>query len=211
MIEPGNCGSPRDCAAMFTGDSPRRGRVAAGPGVRRWRAARALREIFVGFFTAVFGGTSARISGPTGPTSVVMAGADHPFRAPVSSRLYGSDDGRPVADIVRFRRHRSLHKAGSVPRGVGLHERHRLHNHRVATIRCARPCAAAGWNSPVVVIRQTWRKPRPAVVQRWRRSVRPADHGAVFRAISGASGAGTALACRCSALIQAQTGCRCEK
>ena len=30
--------------------------------------------IFVGFFAALFGGTPAQVSGPTGPMTVVMAG-----------------------------------------------------------------------------------------------------------------------------------------
>ena len=42
--------------------------------------------IFVGFFAALFGGTPAQVSGPTGPMTVVMAGiltqfADRPALA----------------------------------------------------------------------------------------------------------------------------------
>ena len=94
--------------------------------------------IFVGFFAALFGGTPAQISGPTGPMTAIMAGiitqyGNEPAMAFTVVMLAGLF--QILFGVLKLGRYISL-----VPFSgdLRLHERHRPHHHYPAT-------AAADW------------------------------------------------------------------
>ena len=94
--------------------------------------------IFVGFFASLFGGTGSQVTGPTGPMVVVFAG------------VYATLDGNPslvfttvvlagaiqvALGVLAW----PIHPIGTLPSDIGIHEWHRLHNHRASDLSSAWP------------------------------------------------------------------------
>ncbi|MCK7512528.1 MAG: SulP family inorganic anion transporter [Desulfobacterales bacterium] len=85
--------------------------------------------IALGFFAALLGGTPSQVSGPTGPMTVIAAAAVAAFPGDlqaVFTVVLIAGALQIVFGVIKAGRLRALH---SLPRNLGLHERHRGDHH----------------------------------------------------------------------------------